>query len=388
MTFDYVIIGAGYAGSVLAERIASQLGKKVLLIERRSHIGGNCYDFKDDNNILVHKYGPHIFHTDNKQVWDYLSQFTEWDNYHHEVLAMVDGNKVPIPFNLNTLHQVFPEALAKKIEAKLLDKYAYNSKVPILELKKTDDADLQFLANFIYEKIFVHYTSKQWGMKPEDIDPSVTARVPVFIGRDNRYFNDRYQAMPRKGFTRMFERMLDHPNIKLMLNTDFKDVCTLKNGKFQLMGHNFNGTVIFTGCVDELFDYEFGPLPYRTINMVFESVAADRYQEAATVNYPFNYDYLRITEFKYLHPCDAPNTTILKEYPAEYKPGVNIPYYPVFTNECRANYLKYVERAEKIAGLILVGRLAEYKYYDMDDMVARALEVFETRVANVCAANG
>jgi UDP-galactopyranose mutase len=387
MIFEYVIIGAGYAGSVLAERIASQLGKKVLLIERRNHIGGNCYDFKDDNNILVHKYGPHIFHTDNKEVWDYLCQFTEWDNYHHEVLAMVDGKKVPIPFNLNTLHEVFPKALAEKIEVKLLEKYAYNSKVPILELQKTEDAELKFLADFIYEKVFVHYTSKQWGMKPEEIDPSVTARVPVFIGRDNRYFNDRYQAMPRAGFTKMFERMLDHPNIKLMLNTDFKDVCALKDGNFQLLGNDFAGKVIFTGCVDELFSYEFAPLPYRTINMKFESVDAERYQEAATINYPSNYDYLRITEFKYLHPCHSPRTTILKEYPEEYKAGVNTPYYPVFTNDCRSMYTKYRERAEKVPGLILVGRLAEYKYYDMDDMVARALEVFDTRIANVCAAN-
>lgn len=387
MIFEYVIIGAGYAGSVLAERIASQMGKKVLLIEKRNHIGGNCYDMKDDNNILIHKYGPHIFHTDNKVVWDYLSLFTEWDNYHHEVLAMVDGQKVPIPFNLNTLQQVFPKSLADKLEAKLLEKYAYNSKVPILELKKADDADLKMLADFIYEKVFAHYTAKQWGMKPEDIDPAVTARVPVFIGRDNRYFNDKYQAMPRAGFTKMFERMLDHPNIKLMLNTDFNEICSLKDNKFELMGQEFKGTVIFTGCVDELFGYEFGALPYRTINMVFESIETERYQEAATVNYPFNYDYLRITEFKYLHPCNSPRTTILKEYPEEYKPGLNTPYYPVFTNECKAAYKKYLERAEKVPQLLLVGRLAEYKYYDMDDMVARALEIFNTRIANVCSDN-
>jgi UDP-galactopyranose mutase len=382
MTFEYVIIGAGYAGSVLAERIASQLDKKVLLIEKRNHIGGNCYDLKDDNNILIHKYGPHIFHTDNKNVWDYLSLFTQWDNYHHEVLAMVDGKKVPIPFNLNTLHQVFPASLANKIEAKLLEKYAYNSKVPILELKKADDPDLKMLAEFIYEKVFAHYTAKQWGMKPEEIDPSVTARVPVFIGRDNRYFNDKYQAIPKAGFTKMFEKMLDHPNIKLMLNTDFKEVCTLENDKFLLFGQEFGGKVIYTGCVDELFDYEFGPLAYRTINMAFETVDTEKYQEAATVNYPSNYDYLRITEFKYIHPCNSPRTTILKEYPAEYKPGRNIPYYPVFTDECRSGYTKYLARAEKVPGLILVGRLAEYKYYDMDDMVARALEMFDTRIAN------
>lgn len=382
MMFEYVIIGAGYAGSVLAERIASQLGKKVLLIEKRNHIGGNCYDLKDENNILIHKYGPHIFHTDNKVVWDYLSLFTHWDNYHHEVLAMVDGKKVPIPFNLNTLHQVFPASLADKIETKLLKTYTYNSKVPILELKKADDPDLKMLADFIYEKVFAHYTAKQWGMKPEEIDPAVTARVPVFIGRDNRYFNDRYQATPKAGFTKMFERMLDHPNIKLMLNTDFKEVCTLENDKFLLFGQQFNGKVIYTGCVDELFDYEFGQLAYRTINMAFETVDKEKYQEAATVNYPYNYDYLRITEFKYLHPCSSPKTTILREYPAEYKPGTNIPYYPVFTDECRNSYTKYLERAEKVPGLILVGRLAEYKYYDMDDMVARALEVFDTRMVN------
>jgi UDP-galactopyranose mutase len=221
---DYIIVGSGIAGVVMAERIAIQLNKKVLIIEKRNHVAGNCYDLKDENNILIHKYGPHLFHTNNKEVIDYLSNFTSWDIYNHEVLAYVDGAKISIPFNFNTLYEIFPNSKAKDLEDKLLQTYDYNSKVPILELKKSTDKDLQFLADFIYEKIFVNYTAKQWGMKPEEMDGAVTARVPVFIGRDNRYFNDSYQMLPKNGYTYMINNMLNHKNIKIMLNTDFKEI--------------------------------------------------------------------------------------------------------------------------------------------------------------------
>jgi UDP-galactopyranose mutase len=207
---DYIIIGSGLAGSVSANILATKYNKKVIIIEKRNHIGGNCYDFKDENNILIHKYGPHLFHTNNKEVIDYLSNFTSWDIYNHEVLAYIDGKKVPIPFNLNTLYEVFPQSKAKVLEDKLLETYGFNSKVPILELKKSTDKDLQFLADFVYEKIFVNYTAKQWGMKPEDMDGAVTARVPIFVGRDNRYFNDSYQMLPFNGYTSMINNMLNH----------------------------------------------------------------------------------------------------------------------------------------------------------------------------------
>ena len=374
---EYVIIGAGLAGVVMAERIATQLNKKVIIIEKRNHIGGNCFDFKDENNILIHKYGPHLFHTNNKEVIDYLSQFTQWDIYNHEVLAYIDGKKVPIPFNLNTLYEVFPQSKAKALEDKLLQTYGFNSKVPILELKKSTDKDLQFLADFVYEKIFVNYTAKQWGMKPEDMDGAVTARVPIFVGRDNRYFNDTYQMLPKNGYTNMIQNMLNHKNIKLMLNTDFKEVCYLKDEDFYLFGSKFQGQVIYTGQIDELFDYKFGDLPYRSVKMKFETIEKEFYQEKATVNYPNDYDFTRITEFKHIHPTTSSKTTILKEYPLEYIKNKNTPYYPIFTSENQFRYNLYLQYASKFNNLILLGRLAEYKYYDMDDIVERALEVFK-----------
>jgi len=378
--FDYIIIGAGYAGSVMAERIATQLDKKVLIIEKREHIGGNSYDFKDENNILIHKYGPHLFHTEKKEVFDYLSQFTSWDIYNHKVLAVIDGKEVPIPFNLNTLYEVFPDSLAKKLEEKLMSEFGYNSKIPILELKNSKDRDLQFLADFVYEKIFVHYTAKQWGMKPEDMDDAVTARVPIFVGRDDRYFNDKYQVIPSNGYTKIFENMLDNKNIKFMLNTEFKEVCKITGDGFELMGSEFKGKVIYTGQIDELFDYKFGELPYRSVDMKFETVEKEFYQNAATVNYPNNYDFTRITEFKHIHPTKSDKTTILKEYPKEYVKGKDTPYYPIFTDENQEKYNRYLEYSKKWNNLILLGRLAEYKYYDMDDIVERALEVFKEEI--------
>ena len=353
--FDVVIVGAGFAGAVLAERFA-QKNKKILMIERRQHIAGNCYDEVDANGILIHKYGPHLFHTDFVDVWDYLSQFTDWDVYHHRVRAMVDGQVVPIPFNFNTIQQVFPKNLADRLEVALLKNFSYGQKVPILELKKSADEDLRFLADYVYEKIFLHYTMKQWGKSPEQIEGAVTARVPIFVGRDDRYFNDRFQAVPRHGYAKLIEKMLSNKNIKLMLNTDFNEVAELRE--------------------DELFSCKFGSLPYRSIDMKFETVDAEHFQGAATVNYPNNYDFTRITEFKNIHPAQTKRTTILREYPQNYLPGENVPYYPIFTDEARAAYEKYFDELKKFPQITAVGRLAEYKYFDMDDIVKRALEVF------------
>jgi len=380
--FDYIIVGAGYAGAVMAERIANSLNKKVLLIEKRDHIAGNCYDFKDDNGVIRHQYGPHLFHTSNKEVFDYLSQFTSWDIYNHKVLAVVDGKEVSIPFNINTLYDVFPNTLAQKLEDKLLQEFEYNSKIPILELKNSMDEELQFLADFVYEKIFVHYTAKQWGMKPEDMDGAVTARVPIFVGRDDRYFNDKYQVVPTNGYTKLFQKMIKHKNIKIMLNTSFDEVCSINDDGFKLFNTKFDGKIIYTGQIDGLFDYKFGDLPYRSVDMKFETVEKEYYQNAATVNYPNNYDFTRITEFKHIHPCDSKKTTILKEYPKEYIKGKNTPYYPIFTDDNQQKYNKYLEYSLKWKNLILLGRLAEYKYYDMDDMVERALKIFKEEVEN------
>lgn len=380
--FKYIVVGSGFAGSVIAERIANVLNEKVLIIEKRNHIGGNCYDYKNKDGIIIHKYGPHLFHTNYKEVFDYLSNFTNWDIYHHRVLAFIDGKKVPIPFNLNSLYIVFSESLARKIEEKLLKKYPYNSKVPILDLKKEDDEDLKFLAEYIYQRVFLNYTAKQWDLKPEEIDPEVTARVPVLIGRDDRYFNDKYQAIPTEGYAKIFERMLYNPNIKIMLNTDFKEVINIdfERKKIYLFGQEFKGKLIFTGMVDELFDFKYGYLPYRSLDLKFETLDIEWFQEVATVNYPNDYDFTRITEFKHIHPVTTEKTTILKEYPKQYTPNKDVPYYPVFKNENQELYNRYKEEAEKFENLVLVGRLAEYRYYDMDDVVKRALEVFEEKV--------
>ncbi|MBP8959040.1 MAG: UDP-galactopyranose mutase [Bacteroidales bacterium] len=380
--FDFLIIGSGFAGSVIAERIANVLNKKVLIIEKRNHIGGNCFDYKDENGILIHKYGPHLFHTEYKEVFNYLSNFTDWHIYHHRVLAFIDGKKVPLPFNLNTLYMLFPETFAQRIEQKLLVKYPYSSKIPILELKKEQDEDLKFLAGFIYKKVFLNYTVKQWGLKPEDIDNEVTGRVPVYISRDDRYFTDKYQAVPVEGYTKIFKEMLNHPDIKLMLNTDFKEIIKIghENKKIYFLGEEFQGKVIFTGMIDELFGYKFGELPYRSLDLNFKTLELDYFQEVAVVNYPNDYDFTRISEFKHIHPVENKRTVILKEYPKEYQTGKDIPYYPVLKEESKGPYNKYRELSNKFENLIMVGRLADYRYYDMDDIVKKALEIFEERI--------
>ena len=380
--FNYIVVGSGFAGSVIAERIANVLNQKVLIIEKRNHIGGNCYDYRDENNIIVHKYGPHFFHTDYKEVFDYLSNFTDWHIYHHKVLAFVDGKKVPLPFNLNSIYEVFPQEMAKRLEIKLIEKYGYGTKIPILELLKEEDQDLKFFANYVYEKVYKNYTMKQWGLKPEEISPQVTARVPIYFSRDNRYFTDKYQVIPEDGYTKIFERALNHPNIKIMLNTDFKEVISIdfENKKIYFLGQEFKGKLIFTGMIDELFNFKYGFLPYRSLDLRFETIEKEYYQEAPVVNYPNDYDFTRVTEFKHIHPVKSDKTTILKEYPKAYQPNVDIPYYPVFTKENQELYNKYKEEADKFENLVLVGRLAEYRYYDMDDVVKRALEVFEERI--------
>lgn len=384
--FDVVIAGAGLAGSVLARQLASVAGKRVLLVEKRPHAGGNCHDSFDRHGVLVHKYGPHLFHTSNKEVYNYLGRFTEWQEYQHKVLAVVDGQKVPLPFNLNSLHMLFPESLAGALEKKLIEHFGFGAKAPILELAKTNDPELKNLADFVYEKIFLHYTVKQWGCAPEDISAEVMGRVPVFISRDDRYFQDAYQAVPRYGYTKLFENLLDHPAIHLLLNTDYKDIVSLDagSGNISLFGAPFAGELIFTGMIDELFGFRHGPLPYRTLDFAFESLEREYFQEAAVVNYPNNYDFTRITEFKRIHAQELKHTTILREYPRDYK-GVgeeaDTPCYPVFKDENTALYEQYSRLAQQFPRLTMVGRLAEYRYYDMDDIVARALEVFAAKFA-------
>lgn len=383
--YDYIIVGSGFAGAVLAERIVNKLNKKVLIVEKRNHIGGNCFDYYDKYGVLIHKYGPHIFHTNYKDVWEYLSRFTEWKNFQLEVNCSINGEEVPLPFNLNTLNKLFPKSLAEYYENKLVETFGFNNTVPILKLKENPDKDIRDLANFIYETVYLNYMLKQWGGKPEEIDSSVTERVPVKIGRDNRYFYDRYQGLPSEGYTKIFEKMLSHPNINILLNKNAKEILELDriSGKIFVSGKEFLGKVIFTGQVDELFDYEFEDLPYRSLRFEFETIEKDYYQNASVVSYPNNYDFTRITEYKYLTGQKSYFTTIGREYPQEYNKNIesqNIPYYPIPGAENREKYKKYKEESRKYENLILVGRLAEYMYYNMDNIIKRALDLFEEKI--------
>ncbi|MEO0236350.1 MAG: UDP-galactopyranose mutase [candidate division WOR-3 bacterium] len=376
--FDFIIVGAGLAGSVMAERIANVLNKKVLIIEQRNHIGGNCFDYKSKEGIIIHKYGPHIFHTDFDEVFRYLSNFTEWCTYEHRVLAYVDGKKIPVPFNFTSMEMLLSSDMAVRLKEKLISKFGEDSRVPIIRLLEDNDEDLKLLGDFIYKKIFLNYSLKQWGKKPEEIDQRVISRVPIVVGRDDRYFGDKYQAMPKEGYTIIFQRMLSNPNIKIMLNTNFKNILHVDkvSKRIYFLSEEFKGKLIYTARLDELFDYAFGVLPYRSLNFEVLNLDKPYFQEVAVVNYPNEFDYTRITEYKHLHPVETQCTTIVYEYPEEYTVG-KIPYYPMFTREAQEKYSKYLELASNFENLILLGRLAEYKYYDMDDVVKRALEVFE-----------
>ena len=374
--YDCIIIGSGIAGAAAARVLAEEQGRKVLVLEKKHHIGGNCYDGKDEYGILVHWYGPHIFHTGNEEVYEWLSRFTDWYAFGHEVVARVGDKLLPVPFNLNTLKMVYGEEKAAVLEKKLVDTFGFGARVPILKLREQQDEDLRAIADYVYENVFLRYTMKQWGQTPEEIDPAVTGRVPVVISYDNRYFGDKYQGMPRDGFTPMFEKMLAHPNIEIHTNTNAKDALVIseKEGKVLLEGQEFHGTVIYTGPVDELFDCRFGRLPYRTLRFDFEHYDKPDYQGHSVVNYTVSEDYTRITEFKYLTGQKADSTTIVKEYPFAYTGAEGeIPYYAIMNEENNALYRKYADLAAQIPDFHLLGRLAEYKYYNIDAMAAKAI---------------
>lgn len=369
--FDYLIIGAGFAGSVLAERLTSQLNKKVLLVDKKNHIGGNAYDYYNENGILIHKYGPHIFHTNSKKVFDYLTKFTEWIPYFHHVLAVIEGKKVPIPFNLNTISQLFSVKYAEKIETDLINNYGFGEKIPILKLKEATSGELNKLAKYIYDNMFYGYTIKQWGLKPEELDQSVTARIPVCISKDNRYFYDTYQMMPKEGYSKLFKRMLSHKNIHILLKTEYKEI--INQVKFDKL--------IYTGSLDEYFDYKYGELPYRSLEFEFKNVEMEYYQECAQVNYPNNNEFTRITEFKYLTDQKSLNSIVAFEYPKDYITGNNqIPYYPIPRKENYDLHNRYLKLMKKNKSIIYCGRLADYRYYNMDQTIARALSVFEKEI--------
>ena len=381
--YDAIIGGAGFAGAVCARELAERGGKRVLVLERRSHIGGNAYDCADGAGVLIHQYGPHIFHTNSARVFDYLSRFTAWRDYQHRVIANIPDERrgarmtYPVPFNLTSLETAYGPEEGARLGEKLMAAYGAEKKVTILELRQNPDREIAALADYVYEHVFVHYTMKQWGQKPEEIDPNTTARVPVFLSRDDRYFQDTYQGMPLEGYTALFERLLDHPGIEVRLGADALASLKVEEGRITFEGEDFGGTVIYTGQADELFSFRFGPLPYRTLDFRFETLSQDDFQGYGTVNYTVDEDFTRITEFKHLTGQTLEGvTTIVKEYSRAYTgaPG-ETPYYAIINDENNALYGRYRALSDAIPNLHLLGRLAEYKYYNMDAIVARALEL-------------
>ena len=359
MKLKYVIVGAGLAGLTVAERIANELNEEVLVIEKRGHIGGNVYDSYNEDGILIHNYGPHIFHTNDREVYQYLSRFTKWRDFWHRVLTYVDGNLIPMPITVETINRIYNLNLnCFEVEA-FLKKQA----VDLEEIKTSKDVALSKVGQDIYEKIFETYTKKQWGIDPAELDTSVISRIPIRLNRDTRYFADKYQGMPAHGYTKMCENMIRNKKIKILLNTDYKEI----------MDDISFDRLIYTGAADEYYDYKYGKLKYRSINFVFETHDREEYQEAPVVNYPNDYDFTRITEFKKLSGQVHRKTTICKEFPT----SEGEPYYPFPTKECKAQYALYQEEMKKEEKVLFIGRLAEYRYYNMDGVVRRALDAFE-----------
>jgi UDP-galactopyranose mutase len=357
--FDYLIVGAGFAGSVLAERLANDLDKRVLLVDKRNHVAGNAFDHYDDSGILVHKYGPHIFHTNSRDIFDYLGKFTDWRPYQHHVLASVDGQLVPIPINLNTINAMYGTDLSSQQLAAFFDSVA-EKRQPILT---SEDAVVSKVGRELYEKFFRNYTRKQWGLDPSELHCSVTARIPTRTNRDNRYFTDTYQAMPLGGYTRMFERMLKHPNIKLMLNTDYREIAGFVPFK----------EMIYSGPIDAFFDYKYGVLPYRSIEFKHETLRQEWLQGVGTMNFPNDNAYTRVTEFKHLTGQKHEHTSVVYEYPR----ADGDPYYPIPKAENDELYKRYKRLADETPAVHFVGRLATYKYYNMDQVVAQALTLYK-----------
>ena len=356
--FDWLIVGAGFAGSVIAQQLASQRNEQVLLIDRRPHIGGNAFDRYNDAGILIHQYGPHIFHTNSMMIFDYLSQFTEWRFYEHRVLANVDNMLLPIPINLDTVNRLY----GLNLNSEELERWFASQAEPVADIRTSEDVVVSKVGRDLYKKFFEGYTKKQWGVYPSELDKSVTSRVPTRTNRDDRYFSDEYQFMPAGGYTRMFERMVSHPNIKIMLQTDYAEI---KNKiPYRRM--------VFTGPIDEFFCFRLGKLPYRSLH--FEHVTLDKewQQSVAVVNYPQSEKYTRVTEYKHLTGQLHPKTSITYEYPSD----TGDPYYPVPRAENQELYKKYEALASSTRDIWFVGRLATYRYYNMDQVVGQALATF------------
>ncbi len=367
--FDWLIVGAGFAGSVLAERIASQRGERVLIVDKRPHIAGNAYDRHNEAGILVHEYGPHIFHTNSAQIFDYLSKFTQWRPYEHRVLAQVDHQLLPIPINLDTVNKLY----GMNLDSDGLEEFFQSQAEHVADIKTSEDVIVSRVGRDLYNKFFRDYTRKQWGLDPSQLDKSVTSRVPVRTDRDDRYFSDRFQFMPKNGYTEMFGKMLKNPKISVMLQTDYADICN----------HIPHKRLIYTGRIDEYFNYRYGELPYRSLK--FDHVTLDKefHQPVAVVNYPQSERFTRVTEYKYLTGQQHARTSLTYEYPCD---DGETPYYPVPRPENMVLYKKYEALAQARRDVWFVGRLATYRYYNMDQIVGQALATFQRMQISLPAA--
>jgi len=361
-SYDFLIVGAGFAGAVLAERLSSQLGKTCLVVERRDHIGGNAYDFQDRAGVLLHRYGPHYFRTNSDRIREYLSQFTEWHPVEYKILSWTHGRFWQFPINLNTFEQLLGRpSTTEEMEATLA-----SWRVPVTNPQNSEEVIVSQVGVKLYEMFFKNYTRKQWKRDPRDLDASVCGRIPVRTNRDDRYLSEKFQALPKAGYTRMFERMLAHPKIKVMLRTEYREA--LANVRYRHL--------IYTGAIDEFYDYGHGPLPYRSLRFEPETLAQEFFQPAMQVNYPNDHDFTRIVEIKHATGQRLPATTIVREYPEDYQPGREA-YYPIPAPDAQAIYRRYADRAAAEKNISFVGRLATYRYYNMDQVVGMALTEFD-----------
>ena len=360
-----LVVGAGISGATIAYLIAEIKKEKVLIIDKRNHVAGNIYDYKnDETNITIQKYGPHFFHTNNDNVWQFLSKFTKWHYHNHKVKAYINNSFISIPFSLNSLYEYFSKEEATAIEKELIKEYGYNQKISILELSKTKNEKIKYISNFIYENIYKNYTIKQWGISPDEIDKSIISRIPIYINHNIHYFSDKYQAIPIEGYTKLIENILNHKNITIKLNTNFKEI----NSSFD--------KIFYSGSIDEFFNYEFGVLPYRSLEFENKLINQEYYQATSVVNYPNDFNYTRTTEHKRILNEKSKKTIITLEYPKQFEINKNERYYPIINHKNCDLYKKYFEKSKKINGLYFIGRLGQYKYFDIDMAIENTFELF------------